>query len=237
MCTLTILPQETGFILTSNRDEAKSRMSASFPKYKKINDSQVLFPQDGDAHGSWVAINNYRVISLLNGAFEKYNHQPPYRKSRGIVLLDSFKYKKFKDFTADYDFNNIAPFTLVCLEHETDLSLEVFRWDGEKTHYKVLDAKKEHIFSSAPLYPLEIRNKREKMFQEFLVQKKESTPQDLIQFHQFGGDENVPIRLDENHFVRTVSITSIQKKKNQLQMQYHDLMKEKIITEPYRLSN
>lgn len=234
MCTLTILPKDDGFIFTANRDEAKSRKIANFPKYKNNNGKKVLFPQDGDAYGSWVAMNNRKVVSLLNGAYHHYNHQPPYRKSRGIVLLDCFDYPNFKDFANNYNFDQIAPFTIVCLTHQPKLTIQLLRWDGKKHTIESLDPNEAHIFSSIPLYPKEIRSKREEMFATFIQNKKQLEVDDLVHFHKFGGDKNIPIKLDESNFVRTVSITAIQKKDSDLQMQYHDLIQHEVKTEVYQ---
>lgn len=234
MCTLTIVPKKDGFIFTSNRDEAKSRKMAKFPCYQTINDKKVLFPQDGNAFGSWIALNENRIVNLLNGAKKVYQHQPPYRKSRGLVLLDSFNYLDIHQFAAKYNMENIAPFTLVCLKFQPQLALVEIRWDGKAVSTKDFDPNKAHIFSSFQLYPKKIREEREELFSSFLQGKKSITQKDLVHFHEFGGSKNVPIQLDESHFVRTVSITSVEKKNHDLLMQYHDLQQKKVITEVFQ---
>jgi hypothetical protein len=228
MCTLTYIPKNDGFILTSNRDEAKSRKIATFPKHKIVGGEKVLFPQDGDAFGSWIATTQYRLVNLLNGAWQKYDHQPPYKRSRGIVLLDSYKYDDFKDFSAHYDFDNIAPFTIVCLDSKKELIMNVLRWDWKESSVETLNPQDSHIFSSAPLYPESIRNEREKLFAEFLQDNKHITASEMVNFHQFGGNENAPIKLDKNHFVHTISITSVEKKGHELSMKYHDLIQNEV---------
>jgi hypothetical protein len=228
MCTLTYIPKSDGFLLTSNRDEAKSRTIAHFPVYREINAQKVLFPQDGDALGSWIASSTKRLVNLLNGAWEKYKHQPPYRKSRGIVLLDSYHYDDLEDFAHNYNFDNIAPFTLVGLDFNSNLKMEVLRWDGKSISYEKLNPNKPQIFSSAPLYPKSIKLERQKLFAEFLKEKEQISASDMVNFHQFGGNENAPIKLDESHFVRTISITSVEKKKNQVSMEYHDLIQNEV---------
>lgn len=234
MCTLTYIPQGEGFILTSNRDEAKSRKVATFPKYKSIEGKSVLFPQDGDAFGSWIATSQNRLVNLLNGAWENYTHQPPYRQSRGIVLLDSYKYADFKDFSLQYDFDNIAPFTIVCLDFKKDLIMYVLRWDGKERSIETLNPKEPHIFSSAPLYPEAIRKERKKLFTAFLQDNEYISASEMVNFHQFGGSENAPIRLDEQHFVHTQSITSVVMQGNELSMTYHDLIQKSKIKESLR---
>lgn len=233
MCTLTYIPKTDGFILTSNRDEAKSRKVATFPKYKSIDGKKVLFPQDGDAFGSWIATSEDRLVNLLNGAWEKYSHQPPYRKSRGIVLLDSYQYADFKDFSANYDFDNIAPFTIVCLDFKKDLIMNVLRWDGKERSIETLNPQEPHIFSSAPLYPESIRKEREKLFAAFLQDNEHISASEMVNFHQFGGNENAPIKLDDNHFVHTISITSVERKDHELSMKYHDLIQNEVKTESF----
>lgn len=228
MCTLTIIPQKDGFILTSNRDEAKSRKLAQFPVYAKYLEKKVLFPQDGDAKGSWIAMNESRVVCLLNGAYKKHKHQPPYRKSRGIVLLDCFNYANFEQYTFDYNFNDIEPFTIVCLDFKPDLALYEFQWDGLLVNFRELNPKEAHIISSVPLYPKKVRKKREELFTAFLDNKDDIHQEDVIQFHRFGGSDTQPkIQLDESHFVQTVSITSVLKKGNELSMDYYDLIQNK----------
>ncbi len=227
MCTLTIIPQKDDFILTSNRDEAKSRSLAQFPVYAKYLEKKVLFPQDGDAKGSWIAMNDSRVVCLLNGAYKKHKHQPPYRKSRGIVLLDCFNYIDFEQYTFDYNFDNIEPFTIVCLDYKPELAIYEFQWDGLLVNFRELNPKEAHIISSVPLYPKKVRKEREKLFAEFLSNKNGINPEEVIQFHRFGGSDLQPnIQLDESHFVRTVSITSVLKKGKELSMDYYDLIQK-----------
>jgi len=235
MCTLTYIPQNDGFILTSNRDEAKSRKVASFPAYKEINEQKVLFPQDGDAFGSWIATSNKRLVNLLNGAWEKYKHEPPYRKSRGIVLLESFEYDELKEFAYDYNFANIAPFTLVGLDYKSHLKLEVLRWDGKSISYKEINPNEAHICSSAPLYPEHIRIEREQLFAKFLQDNELISAEEMVNFHQFGGNDNAPIKLDEQHFVHTISITSVVKKDDELRMTYHDLIQNEVKKEWFQI--
>jgi hypothetical protein len=237
MCTLTYIPKGNGnFLLTSNRDESKHRQPAVFPVYQTIIGNQVLFPQDGDAKGTWLAVSENRVVSLLNGAFKRHKHQPPYRKSRGIVLLECFEYSSFEQFTFDYDFSGIEPFTIICLDQLHDeLEMIEFRWDGLLTHFKILQPDQPHIYSSAPLYPKAVRLQREESFAEYLNNSPDVNRQQMVDFHRFGGDQEHPtIRLDESNFVRTVSISSIERNNGNLSMHYHDLKQDATIVETFK---
>src|SRR5579871_6575106 len=128
MCTVTYLPTPTGYILTSNRDEALVRKPAEIPDSVAIGNCQVLFPRDGEAGGTWIATaDNGRTVCLLNGAFTRHKHNPPYRKSRGLVVLDFFTLPNAKAFADSYDLTGIEPFTILVIEKSM---LYELRWDG-----------------------------------------------------------------------------------------------------------
>src|ERR1700712_4455776 len=89
MCTVTFIPSGNKILITHNRDEQGSRSKAIVPKEYTINGYTMLFPKDSAAGGSWIAINrNGAAAVLLNGAFKKHTHNPPYRKSRGLIFLE-----------------------------------------------------------------------------------------------------------------------------------------------------
>src|SRR5688500_18696780 len=104
MCTLTYIPLKDGFLFTSNRDERRLRAPALPPEVYRVHGKDILFPKDGEAGGSWVASSDSLQLCLLNGAFERHIPNPPYRLSRGIVLLDAFGYEGFHAFFEKYSF-------------------------------------------------------------------------------------------------------------------------------------
>jgi hypothetical protein len=164
MCTVSFLPLAAKqFILTSNRDEAIKRPSAlPFAEYR-IHNKIVYFPKDQKANGTWIAHDlNGLTLCLLNGAFEKHTIKKNYRLSRGLMLLDVYRFSSPNDFIELYDFNDIEPFTLIIIDPIVfPLSLKELRWDGSQTHVKVLDASRPKIWSSATLYTNETRQLRE----------------------------------------------------------------------------
>src|SRR4030095_9832506 len=94
MCTVSFVPlSNSRFILTSNRDETIKRGLASSPQKINRNGTEIICPVDPLASGSWIGVSEKgRVICLLNGAFERHKHRPPYRMSRGIVVLDALTF-------------------------------------------------------------------------------------------------------------------------------------------------
>ena len=232
MCTVTYLPRKRGFVLTSNRDEDKTRASqVIFPEEMEFDEDVILFPKDPKGGGTWIACdNNGRVACLLNGAFEKHKPEDNYRKSRGLVVLDSFGYEKITDFVKEYKFLGIEPFTLVLIDYNRGKSeIHEIRWDGKKTHHKKLDSQKPMIWSSATLYPKEIREAREQWFGDFLAEGKLSA-QAVRKFHQFGGtgDHSNDLVMERGSMLSTTSISSIEFGEQGGEFIYQDLLKDEM---------
>ena len=210
MCTLTFVPTNDSVIITSNRDEHKSRGDSEFPVTQTQNNRTITFPKDPLAGGTWIAVDDsYRVNVLLNGAFEKHKHLPPYRLSRGIVLLNSYDFHDLKEFSKKYSLDEIEPFTLVQISNK-DKYIQELRWDGMHYHLQEFDYITPRIWSSSTLYPKEIRDQRELWFSDWL-ENEEHTSESLLRFHQFGKDQpgKNTITMDRGNGLQTVSISQI----------------------------
>lgn len=224
MCVLTYFPyQDNGFILTSNRDEAVSRKPAIPPKKYHIGGQQVFFPKDPKGGGTWIASSGDFTLCLLNGGFEKHVPQPPYKQSRGKVVLDFFTFLDVNNFIQQYDFEGIEPFTLVIIESTTDLTLTELRWNGTRLFCTSLDATLPRIWSSVTLYSPDIISAREQWFDEFKQQA--IVPQKVIDFHHHGGsgDPKNDLKMNRNNTLKTISITQFVLNQLEFKMTYQDL--------------
>lgn len=224
MCTVTFLPSGDKIFLTSNRDEQLLRPAASTPVIEKMSTGKILFPKDGKAGGTWIALhNNGNAMVLLNGAKEKYHHKPPYKKSRGLVFLDifdaSFPSMQFKKTNMD----NIEPFTLIIWDNN-----QLFEaiWDGKNACIEEKDPTLPHIWSSVTLYDKEVREKREEWFNIWLEESSSRTIESILDFHRFGGegDEQIDLRMNRNGLLKTVSITGIELTTEKSVMYYNDML-------------
>lgn len=214
MCTVSYLPYQGGFILTSNRDESPDRGITEVATLS-VAKSNVYFPKDPHAGGSWFAFSeDGNVACLLNGAFVPYDRSQTFGLSRGTVLLDSFKYAKIDDFAGEYTFDESAPFTLLLLRGA--LIYELI-WDGVKLHRATFDARTEHFWSSVTLYPEQVRKQRRNLFDEWLHQHPVFTPDDIRTFHRYGGtgDGINDFVMNRNDIVKTLSISSVWHKDDQ----------------------
>lgn len=232
MCTVTYLPfAGHGFLLTSNRDELVER-SAIPPQRYLIGEQEILFPKDPQGQGSWFAsaMEGNWTACLLNGAAEKHHHNPPYRKSRGLVLLDFFSWNDPERFAKEEDFSGIEPFTMVMVHADgKNRLLFQLRWDEKQVSFEQFDPSKPRIWSSSTLYTPEVRALRETWFAKWLQQFPEYTQRDVIRFHHFAGDGDAQHNLVmmRNEQLRTISITSVATSGDgPLLFVYHDLLKQ-----------
>lgn len=224
MCTLTFLPSPSGFILTHNRDEAPNRSPEHISRGKTSDGDTLFFPRDTKAGGAWVAVaKSGKTACLLNGAFVKHHHNPPYRRSRGLLLLDFFEWKSPDDFFQSYDLDGIEPFTFLFFQKNEIAEL---RWDGSQRYLKKLSPDEPHFWCSATLYPPEMQAKRELVFRDWLAKTLNPLPSALYRLHLTGsvGDPENDFVMNRGGRVRTVSITQVVGNDAYLQMRYFDLL-------------
>jgi hypothetical protein len=227
MCTVTYIPFNEGFFITSNRDEKITRKQAAAPAAYLHNGSTLVYPEDADAGGTWIAAaQNGNAAVLLNGAFEKHIPTPPYRKSRGIVFTEIISSPEPHFHFLQATLYNIEPFTLILF---CSNNLYECRWDGIKKHHTILNRQLPKIWSSTTLYDAGVIAKREQWFADWLQLHTHPSQIDILQFHQFTGDGDVQndLLMNRNNTICTVSITGIEWAGNKAIIRYSDLLKNK----------
>lgn len=208
MCTVTFIPSKEHIILTSNRDEKSWRSPAHAPAQHAFQTGNILFPKDGDAGGTWFAVHeNGNAVIFLNGGFIKHEPEPPYRRSRGLILLDLLDTASPHDTFHSIDLDDIEPFTAVIWD---DNRLFECRWDGTRRHAKQMDRNQPHIWSSVTLYDEQVIAKRRQWFADWLQQQSAPGQEDILYFHQFTGDGDChnDLKMNRDGKVFTVSVTS-----------------------------
>lgn len=226
MCTVSFVRANDSVIITSNRDEHIGRENATAPALHVLQNKQVIFPQDARAGGTWfAAADNGTVAVLLNGAFKKHMAKPPYRKSRGLILLEIAGSDQPFLFFNNCNLDNIEPFTVVLYQPGL---LHELRWDGSLKHEKQLDSSANYIWSSATLYNDVIIEQREHLFQQFLRVPLVITPEHVQEFHagNNGDDENGFI-INRQTGMKTFSITQAVVHNHGINFLHTDLLLQK----------
>ncbi len=222
MCTVSYLPGPDGFILTSSRDERTNRPTATITNTISSQGEEVLFPRDPQGQGSWIATSASRTACLLNGAFVFHQPSPPYRHSRGLIVLAAFDYGTIHQFADEYDFTALEPFTLILLEAD---ELLVLRWDGTRLFRTRHDTGQPRIWSSATLYSPGIVQVRWRWFGQWLGTSSKFSPESIRTFHKTAGtgDPENALLMRRGQEYATVSLTSIVRTADGVEMIYEDL--------------
>jgi len=226
MCTVTFVRSGNKTIITSNRDEQVLRQAVE-PRNHLINEKIVVYPKDPLAGGTWYAVDEHaNVIVLLNGAAEKHVWNPPYRKSRGLIVLDIIGAASPSEMWEAIDLEDIEPFTVVLVQGNDLFQL---RWDGTQKDRVQLDSSVPHIWSSTTLYPKEVRDRREKWFANFMRFNQQPNGKDMYHFHHYteSGDTENGLVINRNNFLKTLSITQTIIHDNKVKVNYHDLTERK----------
>jgi hypothetical protein len=224
MCTVSFIPIAGTVYLTHNRDERATRLKALPPRVHNINGHKLLFPRDGEAGGSWVAINeNGNAAVLLNGGIVNHINEGPYRKSRGIVFLELVATANILLSWEAIKLDGIEPFSLIVWNAN-----QLFRcvWDGNNKHQMQLNAAKPHTWSSVTLYDFDIQEKRKGWFEKWLQEYPNPVPEAIIGYHLNAGDgdANNDLKMNRAGQLLTVSLTAITITGNKGTLQYLDLL-------------
>ncbi len=229
MCTVSFVFSNGKAILTHNRDEKVARPSAIEPQKYTVNNKNIYFPKDQKAGGTWYAVaENGTVLVLLNGADEKHQLKPSYKKSRGLIVLDLISSDSPIEEWNTIDLFGIEPFTIVLFQ---DKKLYQLRWNEVEKSTLNLDINQSHIWSSSTLYPKEIREHRAELFQNFIVSNEVSSEQ-LFQFHRYAknDDSENGLIINRNNEMKTLSITQTIIQENKVVLSYHDLQNQEEFT-------
>lgn len=235
MCTVTIVPKgENDFVITSNRDEAPNR-NTLIPDYYAINHVKVLFPKDEVSGGTWIGVSDKnRVVCVLNGGFVCHKRKSNYRKSRGVVAKDFMVVDNIVTTIKEYNFNDIEPFTIVIADWNAGLRFYEVVWDGAEKHFTDLPLEPK-IWSSSTLYSNTMKQERKSWFEDFKSENKLDASS-LLYFHKTAGKHNIDygVVMDRG-FVKTTSITQVEKKQNAVNMRYETLQDASITNRIFTL--
>ena len=223
MCTVSFVSLPDSVVITSNRDEHIQRANAAAPGFHVVRNRKIIFPKDDKAGGTWFAATENGVVAvLLNGAFEKHVPRPPYRQSRGLILLDIAAADDPFLFFRSINLDNIEPFTIILYQQH---SLYGLMWDGSQKHEKPLNSSGNYIWSSSTLYTAEIIELRKNLFEQFISSEDKITVETIHHFHTYNyGDEENGFVINRQTGMKTFSITQAVIKSQSIDFLHTDLL-------------
>lgn len=170
MCTLTWLHNQKECRVFFNRDEKRTRLPARPPEELVVNGTRVLAPVDGNAGGSWLAVNEFGIAVAVLNFYEADAILPDdgsTHESRGLLVLNI---AACPSLSAVYDAANALdadlyrPFILTVFDEKGDAA--IVKWDGETLVAEPLsDDKKPITTSSVKTY--DVLKARRARYEEF----------------------------------------------------------------------
>jgi hypothetical protein len=139
--------------------------------------------------------------------------------SRGLMLLKYFDFQTAEEFKLEFDFENIAPFTMVLYNQKILYELV---WDGVDSHFSEVD-EAFSIWSSVQLYKPSTRIEKKDRFTKWASEYSEFKADTLIDFHL----EGHPDFLIENDRVKTVSVTNLAFSEEASSIKHKDLVENR----------
>ncbi|MFG6686334.1 NRDE family protein [Mariniflexile sp. HNIBRBA6329] len=236
MCTVTIFPKENNdFVLTSNRDEAPNRKSLP-PDFYLKKGAKLLFPMDEQSGGTWIGLSEKnRLVCMLNGGFTMHERKDNYRKSRGLVALDFMTADEIVTAIEKFDLTDIEPFTTVIADWNTTLKFYELVWDGIEKHFQELPLEPK-LWSSSTLYDAEMKHERLQWFEAF-KEENSLNAQSLLKFHKTTASDNKDYGVIMNRgFVKTTSMTQVEKFGDSLEMYYENFQNKTISSKTFHMS-
>jgi uncharacterized protein with NRDE domain len=182
MCTLSYFAGEGKVIITSNRDEHVNRSAAIPPKQYSLKGYQCYYPIDSQSMGTWFGLRkDGLLLILLNGGEESHLSSPPYRLSRGLILLELLGDQNPEDLWNQIDLFKIEPFTLVLYKKNR---LIQYQWNGAQKSQIQLDNTLSRIWCSSTLYNKLQCDLRAESFENLLSEKGTAISEmDILNLH------------------------------------------------------
>jgi hypothetical protein len=88
MCTVTVVPHDSGVRLLCNRDEQRTRLPAISPRVHNLSGQRALFPVDPAGGGTWVGVNDSGLMVALLNLRPARSTRTVAARSRGQVVLE-----------------------------------------------------------------------------------------------------------------------------------------------------
>ncbi len=134
MCTLSWLPDPTGYWVFFNRDERRTRRPGRAPVPQRLGPVRLVAPADGDAGGTWIGVNQFAVTAaLLNRYHDAPVERTPATISRGLLLhslLDARSARRLIRRLVTTALDHYQPFTIAAIDRTR--SVQLADWNGRE---------------------------------------------------------------------------------------------------------
>lgn len=191
MCTATWIKTAQGYELLFNRDELRARQRALPPRIHRDGSIRYLAPRDGEAGGTWIAVNDHAVAAcLLNGEVAS----PPAGgswQSRGEIiraLAPATGREALLARLGTLDLERYRPFVLLALDATGEA--RAAGWDGRGL--TLSDGEPELPVTSSSFDAEGAHRSRRDELGRYLTRAGGLSPEALLAFHRSHAPECGP---------------------------------------------
>ncbi|WP_221075178.1 NRDE family protein [Agarivorans aestuarii] len=199
MCTVSVLKLGQQTVVTMNRDEARHRHEAGI-KQQTHGDTQLVYPVDGQAGGTWFGFNNHGLVLALLNRYQDPQHSGAL--SRGKIIPQALalgSYQAVTQHLAEQNYQHFNPFDLLLVSAK---HCQHFSWSGKHLSQQQLNDEAIQLSSSA-LNTQQVLASRKRRFQQWLEREPNSAERVLSDIHLQQCQENrshsVLMDRDEAH--------------------------------------
>jgi len=182
VCSVSWRRTADGYELVCNRDERRTRAPERAPLHEERRGVRYLAPSDGQAGGTWIAVNEHGLALCLLNAWTPPARPGPYSSRGALVrsLADARDCADFLERARSERLERYPAFTLLALApHEPAALLE---WDGAQRRLDTQADARRPLLSSS-FSPLEVRAARLARWRELAPEDGEPSAENLVDFH------------------------------------------------------
>lgn len=188
MCTATWFRTSGGYVVFFNRDELRTRKPARPPTVVERNGVRFIAPEDGDAGGTWLGVNERGVtIGLANGPTNEgdggRNEAKRSFRSRGLLVLDllsSATVAEARERVEGIDPGVYRPFELFAIGPDDEARV----WSFGDRELRAREAPSEGaLLISSSRDPVRAKAERERLFESMMRERGRLDESLLAKFH------------------------------------------------------
>lgn len=138
MCTATIIPRRTGYVLGMNRDEQRSRVDAIPAAAHRIGNRVALYPSEPSG-GTWIGVNDSGITYALLNWYSVPHRVVGKAVSRGEIVPMALPLDTSDEVTQALTRRTLAevnPFRLIGVFPEARAVVE-WCWDRRQLQHRV----------------------------------------------------------------------------------------------------
>ncbi|BCE01172.1 NRDE family protein [Marinicellulosiphila megalodicopiae] len=181
MCTVSAFYDQSGLVVTMNRDEQRTRHEAL-----PIVSQTMLYPVDEKQGGTWMGGNHNQVIMCLLNLYEHEYFVG--EQSRGNIIPELLELKSFDAITVFLQ-SQFDPYLYSAFSLLTFYKNQVFKskWDGISFTHELSNLDPWYFFTSSGLDSLNVQSGRHILFDQYKTKgadfKQASKPTSIPSIH------------------------------------------------------